>query len=61
MSDVKQFAKSKSTEKPHAGELFERIKSLVYEYDGELGTAEAMGVLEMVKLSIYIDAHDDQP
>lgn len=54
---IKEFTKPKRTERPHAAELFERIKTLVYEYDGEMGTAEAVGVLEMVKLSIYIDAH----
>lgn len=35
-----------------AGELSERIKSLVYEYAGKMPTATAIGVLEIVKVEI---------
>jgi hypothetical protein len=49
MADVEKFTKSKTTERPHAGELCARINKLIIEYDGDLGLAEAIGVLEIVK------------
>ena len=54
--EIKTFNKDKVVQRPHAGELFERVLGLVHEYDGEIGTAEAIGVLELAKLSIYTDA-----
>ena len=35
-----------------AGELFERLDRLILEYDGEIGLAEAIGVLEMLKAKL---------
>jgi hypothetical protein len=58
MMTVKEFPKGKVSHRPQTGELVVRILDLIYEYEGELGTAEALGALEMAKLSIYIDAHD---
>lgn len=45
-----------NTEKkfPLSAELFERIESLIHEYEGELGVAEAIGVLEMVKQNLLL-------
>lgn len=37
---------------PVAGELFERIDNIILEYEGEIGLAEAIGVLEMVKAKL---------
>ncbi len=47
--NVHAFAKEKKSERPHAGELCHRINKLINEYAGDLGTAEAIGVLEIVK------------
>jgi len=37
---------------PKAAELVGRIKDLIAEYDGEMSTAEAIGVLEIVKIGM---------
>lgn len=37
---------------PKAGELLERINDLIAEYDGEMSTVEAVGVLELAKLKM---------
>jgi len=37
---------------PKAAELVGRIKDLIAEYDGEMSTAEAIGVLEIVKMGV---------
>ncbi|MFW0927222.1 hypothetical protein [Providencia sp. VP23HZSY-1] len=34
------------------GELSKRILELIHEYDGEISLAEAVGVLEIVKLKL---------
>jgi SOS-response transcriptional repressor LexA len=49
ISIVKPFSKGKHSERPQAGELCARINALIAEYAGDLGTAEAIGVLEIVK------------
>lgn len=38
-----------AVKRPQAGELAGRIQDLLAEYDGEMGVAEAVGVLECVK------------
>ena len=43
---------------PVAAELFDRIKNLVHEYDGEIGLVEAIGAIELVKLSVIEDAKE---
>ena len=47
-----EFNKSKARDYPKEGELFDRILSLVYEYEGEMSTPAAIGVLDLVKDSI---------
>lgn len=50
MNNVKELGKEKRF--PKNGELCDRIYKLLSEYDGELSTAEAVGVLEVVKLGL---------
>lgn len=45
---------NKEAIRPKAGELSERIHSLIKEYDGEIGFVEAIGVLEFLK-SVMIE------
>ncbi|MDU1652650.1 MAG: hypothetical protein E6850_09140 [Leclercia adecarboxylata] len=49
-SNVTSLGKEKSF--PAAGELFERIDNIILEYEGEIGLAEAIGVLEMLKAKL---------
>ncbi len=49
-SNVTSLGKEKSF--PVAGELFERIDNVILEYEGEIGLAEAIGVLEMLKAKL---------
>lgn len=44
------------TNKLALAELAERVRELVYEYEGQLGVAEVVGILEIVKLEIIKDA-----
>ncbi|CAI1018992.1 hypothetical protein [Serratia ficaria] len=37
---------------PKAGELARRIREMILEYNGEIGLAEAIGVLELVKIEL---------
>ncbi|CAI1047679.1 hypothetical protein [Serratia entomophila] len=37
---------------PKAGELASRIREMIIEYNGEIGLAEALGVLELVKIEL---------
>lgn len=49
-SNVTSLGKEKNF--PVAGELFERIDNVILEYEGEIGLAEAIGVLEMLKAKL---------
>lgn len=48
--NIKELGKQKKF--PVCAELYSRIEALIHEYDGEIGVAEAIGVLEMVKHGI---------
>ncbi|HEY2455215.1 MAG TPA: hypothetical protein VGI71_21860 [Scandinavium sp.] len=37
---------------PVCGELFERLENIIHEDDGEIGLAEAIGILEMLKIKL---------
>lgn len=47
MSDITKLGVT--VKRPQAGELAGRIQDILAEYDGEIGVAEAVGVLECVK------------
>lgn len=49
-SNIADPGKEKSF--PVCGELFERLDQIITEYDGEIGLAEAIGVLEMLKAKL---------
>lgn len=49
-SNITDLGKQKSF--PVCGELFERLDQVITEYDGEIGLAEAVGVLEMLKAKL---------
>ena len=40
------------------GQMAERIKALVYEYDGRVTLAAAVGVLHIVAVELIGDSHD---
>lgn len=46
---ILKLKRKKSVDYPHEGELFDRLVSLVYEYDGDISTVAAIGILELVK------------
>jgi len=48
-SAVIKFKKGKAVDYPQEGELFDRLVSLIYEYEGYISTAAAIGILELVK------------
>jgi len=45
--NIKELGKQKKF--PICAELYSRIEALIHEYDGEIGMAEVIGVLEMMK------------
>lgn len=49
MSNVKQFSKDKLVDYPQQQELLDRMVALIYEYDGDLSLAAALGLLDMAK------------
>ena len=55
MSDVSRLP-DPEVYAPKAGELVGRINDLIDEYAGEIGIAEAVGVLEIVKHGIITRA-----
>lgn len=44
---------------PVNGELCERLSVIIEEYEGRVSTAEVIGLLEMLKISIYNEAFKD--
>jgi len=41
---------------PKESELANRIKDLIFEYEGELSTVAVIGILDLVKAEITIEA-----
>lgn len=54
MREVTQLPEPKSYA-PKAGELLERINDLIAEYDGEMSTMEAVGVLAAIQIKILVE------
>ena len=52
MDKIKDFPKNKVVHYPVEQELFTRLLGLVYEYDGEMSTAAAIGVIRLVQKEI---------
>lgn len=41
---------------PVSGEIIERLSAVIHEYDGEISLCEAIGILELLKLSLIDDS-----
>ncbi|ELK1699301.1 hypothetical protein SD492_003235 [Salmonella enterica] len=50
MTSVINLGKEKKF--PITQELFDRLKEVVHEYDGEIGLCEALGTLELLKAEL---------
>lgn len=48
-SAIRNFEKKKVMDYPEQQELFERVLSLVHEYDNDMSVAAAIGVLDLAK------------
>ena len=57
MSDIRIFKGDGKRAEDVTGELADRIKALIYEYDGRITLAAAIGVLHLVADDIIRD-HD---
>ena len=58
MNEIKHFNKSLVRAYPKNEELLDRIVSLIHEYDGEMSTAAAIGILDLAKDYIKADVLD---
>jgi hypothetical protein len=41
-----------SAKRPKAGELLDRLHDVIKEYDGDMGFAESLGVVELLKITM---------
>lgn len=41
---------------PVSAEIIERLSAVIHEYDGEVSLCEAIGILEILKMSLIEDA-----
>lgn len=57
MTDIRVLKGDGKRAEDVTGELAERIKAMIYEYDGRITLAAAIGVLHLVAHEITID-HD---
>jgi len=53
MSNVKSLNKEKTFSKE--AELSERINALISEYDGELSLVSVFGILDLIKIELYVN------
>lgn len=54
MSIIADMGKEKKF--PICAEVIKRLSDVLHEYDGEIGLAEAIGILELMKHSLINDA-----
>lgn len=54
MSNITDLRKEKKL--PVCAEVIKRLSDVLHEYDGEIGLAEAIGILELMKHSLINDA-----
>lgn len=54
MASVVDLGKEKKF--PITQELFDRLKEVVHEYDGDISLCEALGTLELLKAGLIEDA-----
>ena len=47
---------SKEKKFPVSGEIIKRLSDVIHEYDGEISLCEAIGILELLKLSLIDDS-----
>ena len=59
MNEIKHFSKSLVRAYPKNEELLNRIVKLIHEYDGEISTAAAIGILDLAKDYIKADVLDN--
>ena len=59
MTDIRVLKGDGKRAEDVTGELADRIKALVYEYDGRIPLASAIGVLHLVAYDITLDHDDD--
>jgi hypothetical protein len=57
MNNVKSINKEKVFSKE--GELMNRISSLISEYDGELSLVSVLGILDLKKIELFVDANSE--
>lgn len=57
MSAVIELGKEKKF--PTAQELFDRLKEVVHEYDGDIGLCEALGALELLKAVLIAESTEN--
>ncbi|EFH5589294.1 hypothetical protein SCL81_001861 [Escherichia coli] len=56
MTSVVDLGKEKKF--PITQELYERLESVIYDYDGEISLCEAIGTLELLKQSLIEGAKE---
>ncbi|EPM3640550.1 hypothetical protein ACTLMW_004434 [Enterobacter roggenkampii] len=57
MSAVIELGKEKKF--PITQELFDRLKDVVHEYDGDIGLCEALGTLELLKAVLISESTEN--
>lgn len=57
MSIIADMGKEKKF--PICAEVIKRLSDVLHEYDGEIGLAEAIGILELMKHSLINDASSE--
>ena len=58
MGDVTEFTGEKVRDYPHMDELSTKINNAIDEYAGEISMAEVIGILEMIKMNLYLYSQD---
>jgi len=53
--NIKDFGKDKIIAYPVQNEIYNRIRSVISEYEGEVGLAETLGVLRVVEHDLISD------
>jgi hypothetical protein len=56
---VERFKAEKVRELPVEGELCGRIQALIAEYDGEIGLAATLGVLDLIRFGLITGQSDE--
>jgi len=54
MGDVTKFTGENVRPYPHLDELSNKINDAINEYGGKVPTAQVIGILEMIKIDLYL-------